>query len=234
LCHISPQIIFSYFFNHISTKFVKMQKKYDFNLNSFEKQNLRLHKKSKINFRSNVMVKNVQVKTTVQTPGFWHIFGGIVMVLLGIYVIFNPAVSLLGLALYMGIAFIVVGAGYFMASFSAESGWYLMVGLLDLFVGVILVSNLGVTAATLPIIFALWCLAVGIIQLVAAIQNYRGGTPWLWTMLTGVLGILFAFLILVYPVFGAVALTTLMGAYIILYGALTMTDYYTTRQVARI
>lgn len=181
------------------------------------------------------MVKNEQVKTTtLQTPGFWHIFGGVVMILLGIYVVFNPVVSLIGLALYMGIAFIIVGAGYFMASFSVESGWYLMVGLLDLFVGIILVSNLGVTAATLPIIFALWCLAVGIIQLVVAYQNSRADLPWVWTMMTGVLGILFAFLILVYPAVGAITLTTLMGAYIILYGIFTMTDYYTSRQVAKI
>ena len=63
----------------------------------------------------------------LQTAGFWHLFAGIIMVILGFYVWFNPVASLLGLALYIGIAFIVVGAGYFLASFSYQSGWYLPV-----------------------------------------------------------------------------------------------------------
>ena len=114
----------------------------------------------------------------LQTAGFWHLFAGIIMVILGFYVWFNPVASLLGLALYIGIAFIVVGAGYFLASFSYQSGWYLLVGLLDILVGVILVANLGVTAATLPMIFALWCLAVGVIQLVTSFQLRKIGAPW--------------------------------------------------------
>lgn len=49
----------------------------------------------------------------LQTAGFWHLFAGIIMVILGFYVWFNPVASLLGLALYIGIAFIVVGARLF-------------------------------------------------------------------------------------------------------------------------
>ena len=161
----------------------------------------------------------------LQTAGFWHLFAGIIMVILGFYVWFNPVASLLGLALYIGIAFIVVGAGYFLASFSYQSGWYLLVGLLDILVGVILVANLGVTAATLPMIFALWCLAVGVIQLVTSFQLRQIGAPWGWRLGIGILGILFAFMILIFPSIGAVTITTLMGMYIILYGAFAIAEY---------
>ena len=75
--------------------------------------------------------------------GIWHLIAGIVIAVLGVYVWFNPAATLLGLALYLGIIFIVVGAGYFMLSFSNRSGWYLTVGILDMLVGVIFVGNLG-------------------------------------------------------------------------------------------
>ena len=77
--------------------------------------------------------------------GIWHLIAGIVIAVLGVYVWFNPAATLLGLALYLGIIFIVVGAGYFMLSFSNRSGWYLTVGILDMLVGVIFVGNLGLT-----------------------------------------------------------------------------------------
>lgn len=161
----------------------------------------------------------------------WHLAAGILMTLLGIYVWFNPEVTLVALALYLGIVFIVVGAGYFMASFSFDSGWYMLVGVLDIFVGVIFVSNLGLTAASMPIIFALWCLAVGVIQLVTAYQYKKAGFSWSWTLWSGVLGIVFAFLILAYPSLGAFTLTALMGLYIILYGILEIAEYSYSRRL---
>ena len=161
----------------------------------------------------------------------WRLVAGIIMALLGIYVWLNPVVSLLALALYLGIAFIVVGAGYAAISFRYESGWYLLVGLLDIFVGIIFVANLGVTAASLPIIFALWCLAVGIIQIVAAYRSYKGGYGWSWSLVAGILGVVFAFLILVYPVLGTITITALMGAYILLYGVVEILEYVMNRKL---
>ncbi len=110
--------------------------------------------------------------------GIWHLIAGIVIAVLGVYVWFNPAATLLGLALYLGIIFIVVGAGYFMLSFSNRSGWYLTVGILDMLVGVIFVGNLGLTAATLPIVLALWFLAIGVMQIVASFSLRREGYSW--------------------------------------------------------
>ena len=60
----------------------------------------------------------------------WHLLAGVLMIVLGLCVWFNPLASLLGLALYIGIAFLLVGAGYLTASFSFRSGWFLLVGLL--------------------------------------------------------------------------------------------------------
>lgn len=168
---------------------------------------------------------------TVGSTGFWHLAAGIIMTILGIYVWFNPVVSLVALALYIGITFIIVGAGYLVVSLSYQSGWYMLVGVLDLFVGMIFVANLGVTAETLPIIFAIWCLAVGIIQLVAAFELHNmASSSWSWSMLAGILGVLFAFLILAYPAVGAITLTALMGAYIVLYGVVEIAEYAYNRR----
>lgn len=161
----------------------------------------------------------------LKTAAFWHLFAGIIMIILGLYILFNPIASLLGLALYVGIAFVVIGAGYLLASFSFQSGWYLFVGLLDFLVGIILISNIGVTASTLPIIFALWCLAVGVIQLSTSLNLRRIGFPWGWTLSTGILGIVFAFLILIFPILGAVTITTIMGLYVSLYGIIAVAEY---------
>ncbi len=161
----------------------------------------------------------------LQRSNFWHLLAGILMAVLGIYVWFNPVVTLVALALYLGIVFIVIGAGYFTASLTLNSGWDMLVGVLDIFVGIIFVSNLGVSAASMPIIFALWCLAVGVIQMVTAFQYRNGGFPWASLMTAGVIGVIFGFLILAYPAIGTITITALMGAYLVLYGVWEIAEY---------
>ena len=168
---------------------------------------------------------------TSRNIGIWHLIAGIVVAVLGVYVWFNPEVTLLGLALYLGIAFIVVGAGYFMLSFAGHSGWYLAVGILDMLVGVVFVSNLGLTAASLPVIMALWFMAVGVMQIVASFGLRREGLSWGWSLLAGILGVLFAFLILAYPVIGAVTVTALVGAYFFMYGMIEIGEYIANRRL---
>lgn len=177
------------------------------------------------------MAKTPQIALTARNVSVWHLVAGIIMAILGVYVWFNPVVTLVALALYLGIVFIVVGAGYLTISFSYQSGWYMLVGALDILVGVIFVGNLGVTAVSLPIIFAIWCLAVGVIQIVTAFQFKNDGFPWGWTLGAGILGVLFGFLILAYPAVGTVTITALMGAYILLYGIIEIVEYFTNRRL---
>lgn len=174
---------------------------------------------------------DVNVNIVRRNTGIWHLLAGILMALLGVYVWFNPQVTLMALALYLGIVFIIAGAAYFAASFSFESGWYLLVGLLDMFVGIIFVTNLGVTAMTLPIILAIWCLAVGAVQIVAAFDYKKRNVPWYWSLLAGIIGVIFAFLILAYPALGAITITTLVGLYFILYGVVEVIEYKYARNL---
>lgn len=175
-----------------------------------------------------MVAKDIEIR---KTAGIWHLIAGILMALLGVFIWLNPAATLLALALYIGIVFIVVGAGYFAASFSFRSGWYLLVGILDILVGIVFVGNLGVSAASLPIIFAIWCLAVGAIQVASAFQLRSEGFPWGWSLSVGLLGIVFGFLILAYPALGALTITALMGAYVMLYGLVEVAEYFYTKRV---
>ena len=61
------------------------------------------------------MVK-INISKTSGRLGSWHIVAGAIMTALGVYVWFNPAISLLALALYLGVAFILVGCGYLLYS----------------------------------------------------------------------------------------------------------------------
>ena len=171
-----------------------------------------------------VSVKNENTKSPC-CVGMWHLFAGLIMIILGFFLWFNPMVSLIAVSLYIGAALMIIGAGYIASSFSVSSGWFMFVGVLDILIGVILVTNLGVTVATLPIIFALWCLAVGSAQLVSAYKFGIDDLPWGWSFALGILGLVFGFLMLRYPQFGALTISTLMGLYIVLYGLFEVGEY---------
>ncbi|MBR6409246.1 MAG: DUF308 domain-containing protein [Alphaproteobacteria bacterium] len=163
--------------------------------------------------------------------GFWHAVAGALMVLIGLFLWFNPAVSLIALALYLGAALIIVGAGYVSSSLEADNGWWTFVGVLDILIGLVLVFNMGITAATLPIIFAIWCLAVGAAQIVSAYKFGRADLPWGWSMALGVLGVVFGFVIVEYPLIGTIAISTLMGLYMVVYGVFEISEYLYFRKL---
>ena len=102
-------------------------------------------------------IKGDQVYSTEIKPSRWRLVSGTIMLFFAAYIWFHPLATMVGLALYLGLAFIVMGVGYLAVSTKATIGRDMFVGMLDILVGIILVSNLGITAATMPIILA-FCL----------------------------------------------------------------------------
>jgi uncharacterized membrane protein HdeD (DUF308 family) len=164
----------------------------------------------------------------------WNLVAGIVMLFLGGVIWVNPLDTMLALAFYIGLGFVIAGIFYILASMNIKSGWYLLVGVLDLLVGGILMANLGVTAASLPVIVALWCLTVGVIQIIGAFEIKRYGLPWGWSGLMGILGIVFGLIILAYPIIGAVTISTVVGLYAVMFGLLQLAEYQMSKNTYRL
>ena len=157
--------------------------------------------------------------------GKWQLLTGILMLLLGIYMWFNPLETLVALALYAGIIFIVMGVAYFAASFSLSSGWYLAAGILNIMLGVIMIANLGLSVETVPLIFGLWALSMGIVETVAAFQYRKMSLPWKTLLTSGILGLVFGCLILAYPVFSGITIAILLGICFFVYGIMEIMQY---------
>jgi uncharacterized membrane protein HdeD (DUF308 family) len=155
----------------------------------------------------------------------WNLFAGVVMILLGLVVWFNPFDTLLALAFYIGLGFIITGFLYLMSAYEQRMGWYLLVGSFDVLVGVVLISNLGITAVSLPIILALWCLTVGIIQIISSMELKGIDLPWKLTALMGYVGLFFGVSILIFPTLGMVVISTAIGFYAIMFGAIQILEY---------
>lgn len=154
------------------------------------------------------------------------IFSSIFMIIAGVLVWFYPDTALLAAALYLGTMFIIGGGGYLADFYFLRSGWLLAVGLLNIIIGVVLILNLGITAASLPVLLAVWILCIGVIQIAFGIDAKSGEDPaWKWILIAGFLGIIFALLILGYPMIGVFAISTMLGLYFFLYGCLGIAEY---------
>ena len=156
----------------------------------------------------------------------WSLFAGIVMMVLGGFIWFNPFDTLLALAFYIGFGFILAGSFYLIAAYNLRMGWYLLVGAFDVLVGIVLISNLGITAISLPIILALWCLTVGVIQIISSMELMNIELPWKFTALMGYLGFFLGVVMLVFPNIGAIVISTIIGFYAIMFGIFQIMEYH--------
>ena len=154
----------------------------------------------------------------------WLFASGLIIIGLGVYLWLNPSEAVLALALYIGIVLIISGLGYLVAFFNKKYSWYLAQGLLNVLVGIIFVTNLSTIALSLPIMVAFWSLFVGALQISSAYHSKTNSGSWLLTFLSGVLGIIFAFLIISNPFIGKIAITIVIGIYMIFYGVLGIAD----------
>ncbi len=165
-------------------------------------------------------------KLISNSKSIWLLIVSLLLIGSGIYVLFNPMTALVASALVAGAIFILMGFGYLFDFRQCRSYMCLAIGILDVIVGIILLSNLGITAISIPMIFGLWCLFIGITQFVAALELKEEEIPFgNWLLAAGLIGIIFGLLIFFYPSFGALTITFLMGAYLILYGVFELNRY---------
>ncbi len=156
----------------------------------------------------------------------WLLLVSLLTIALGVYVLFNPVEALLGLAIYIGFAFVLMGFGYLMIFQEFNNYAYLAISLLDIVVGILMLINIGLTTVTLPLIIALWMLFTGIAQFVEAWRMKAGNTPlWMWFLISGIVSILSSLFVFLHPVISMVAVTVLIGLYFIIHGIFELVHY---------
>ncbi len=167
------------------------------------------------------MESTIMPKTVRNGKSFWLLLISLILILSGVYVLFNPITALVASAMVVGVVFILLGVGYLMAFREKKSSVFLALGVLDLIIGVLFLSNIGISAANMPIILGLWILFNGIAEIVMG-WEMRSDQDSMWKIFFfgGILGVIFSLLIFAMPVIGVVTITVVIGLYLIIYGAL--------------
>jgi uncharacterized membrane protein HdeD (DUF308 family) len=96
-------------------------------------------------------------------------------------------------------------------------GWFLLLGLLMVILGIVAITFTVVTTFATVVVFGWYFLLSGCLQLGNAIGS-RGWGGVLLHLLGGILGIVLGMLLLVHPLIGAEAITMLLSAYFLVSG----------------
>jgi uncharacterized membrane protein HdeD (DUF308 family) len=153
-------------------------------------------------------------------PRYWWVFmlQGIILLALGIYMLFAPVNGFAALGFLFGLAILLTGIFELLRVIrdrdQASRAWHLLLGVINIILGIILVGHIGTSEAILRIVLGLWFLFSGI-----SLMSFSRltGRNWLLTA-GGVIVVLFALAIIFKPVFGAVTIDLLIAVAFIVTG----------------
>ncbi|MFS4416437.1 HdeD family acid-resistance protein [Maribacter sp. 2307ULW6-5] len=137
---------------------------------------------------------------------------GALYIFAGFWVFRTPLASYISLSIIFSVLIFVSGIMEIAFAISNRKeipgwGWYLTGGILDLIIGILLISNPVMTMAILPYFVGFWLLFRGIMAIGVSIQSSTLGMPnWGWLLASGIATLIFAFLVLANPLFGGLSI----------------------------
>jgi len=156
----------------------------------------------------------------------WWVYAvrGIAAILFGVMALVWPGPTLTALVLLFGAYAFIDGAALLVAlargdSMARRHKWATgLMGALGIGVAIATLAWPGLTALTLLYLVAFWAIAMGVLQIVAAIEFRREIKGEFWMVLGGVLTTAFGALLVAFPGAGLVTLVWMVGFWAVLYG----------------
>lgn len=148
---------------------------------------------------------------------------GLAAVAFGTMTFLLPAITLSTLILLFGVTAVfggvleIVGA---LAGRARNDDWWvwLLQGIVGVLVGIMTFASPAVTTLALLFFIAMWALAVGVLQIVAAVRLRREIKGEVWLIFSGVASIALALILMANPAAGALGLLFYIGAQAIISG----------------
>lgn len=177
----------------------------------------------------------------VRSKNWWLIsLKGIIFIFLGIFIYKFPVSGMLGLIVYGGISLFI--SGIILAAFAIttrknhkEWEWQMGEGLLDIIIAIILLSNIGLTAITLPFVFAFYGILTGLFWIIQSVFFKRKGYKfWTVAFIAGLFSLLTGILIFYRPVIAAFTIVGIIGIMFMINGFFLMLFSFEVSKVKKI
>lgn len=162
---------------------------------------------------------------------------GILAVIVGIFAVAWPGVTILALvilfAIYAFMDAVLQAARTFTSRTAGPVFGHLLLALIDLAAGVVALVWPAPTAFVLVIIVAAWALVGGVAEFFASFRSGESAGTRALLILSGLVSVAFGVLLFARPGVGAVTLALLFGLYNLIYGFSQITAGVQLRQLAR-
>ena len=137
---------------------------------------------------------------------------GILYILAGVWVMRTPLESYISLSIIFSVFIFISGIFQIVFSISNRDemngwGWYLTGGILDLIIGILLITHPLMTMAILPLYIGFWLLFQSILSIGLSFQLKSARVPrWGWLLFWSIVTLLFSFLLLANPIFAGLSI----------------------------
>jgi uncharacterized membrane protein HdeD (DUF308 family) len=167
----------------------------------------------------------------------WILVRGVLGVIFGILCFAWPGISLIALVFLFGAYAFMDGAIAIAAGLSpsgrGRDAALVILGVLGLIAGVFAFLWPGITAVALLLLIGVWAIIKGIVEIVEAIRLRKEiEDEWLF-ILSGLLSFLFGVIVLARPGVGALAIVWLIGAWALVFGAITIALAFRLRRAKK-
>ena len=162
---------------------------------------------------------------------------GIAAIAFGVLTWFQPGISLGALVLLFGaysMADGILGVWAAIAGRKEHEDWWVLLlgGLLGVGIGILTFVAPGITALALLFYIAIWAIATGVLEIVAAIRLRKEITGEWMLVFGGIISVVFGTLLLAQPGAGALALVWLIATYAVIFGIVLVILAFKVRSFA--
>ena len=160
------------------------------------------------------------IENSKQAVRYWWLLLiiGIALFAVGVLIFVYPAQSYLGMSLVFGWLMLISGILEVVLSsankhFITGRGWMMAGGIIEIILGIILIFNVGLSAATLPIFLGFWLMLRGFSAIGLGGDMSSMNVPGsAWTIISGILLLLCSLWVLIQPlVFGTTMVVVWVG-----------------------
>lgn len=175
-------------------------------------------------------MNNLFLKQIKQSVKHWylHLIIGLIFIGAGIWAFTYPVQSYVALTIVFSISFLISGIMEILFATANRNvmenwGWTLALGVFTTLVGILLIANPAVSAVTLPLYvgFMLMLHSFWAIGSAFDLKDY-GVTGWGFSLFLGILGVVFAFLLIWRPAIGGITLVIWTGMALIANGVFNL------------